>query len=93
MITLWQWNFRLYNDNRLTSQFIDEDSMAPRPDVSKERKSQILTAATKVFTELGFAGARMDDIVAESGLSKGNLYWYFESKDTIIISMLDQVLK
>lgn len=59
--------------------------MAPRPDVSEERKTQILTAATKMFTEHGFAEARMDDIAVESGLSKGALYWYFESKDAIII--------
>lgn len=65
--------------------------MSPRPDVSEERKTQILTAATKVFTKQGFADARMDDIVAESGLSKGALYWYFDSKDAIIISILDQV--
>jgi TetR/AcrR family fatty acid metabolism transcriptional regulator len=65
--------------------------MSPRPDVSQERKDQILAAATKVFTERGFAEARMDDIVAESGLSKGALYWYFDSKDAIIISLLDRV--
>lgn len=65
--------------------------MSPRPDVSEERKTQILTAATKVFTKQGFADARMDDIVAESGLSKGALYWYFDSKDAIIISILDQL--
>lgn len=65
--------------------------MSPRPDVREERKTQILTAATKVFTERGFAEARMDDIVAESGLSKGTLYWYFESKDAIIISILDHI--
>jgi len=65
--------------------------MAPRPDVREERKTQILTAATKVFTKHGFSEARMDDIVAESGLSKGTLYWYFDSKDAIIISILDQV--
>ena len=66
--------------------------MSPRPDVSEERKSQILEAATTVFTERGFADARMDDIVAESGLSKGALYWYFDSKDAIIISILDHIL-
>ena len=65
--------------------------MAPRPDVSEERKTQILSAATKVFTKHGFSEARMDDIVAESGLSKGALYWYFDSKDAIIISILDQI--
>jgi AcrR family transcriptional regulator len=65
--------------------------MSPRPDVSEQRKDQIIAAATKVFTRHGFANARMDDIVAESGLSKGALYWYFESKDAIIISILDQI--
>ena len=65
--------------------------MSPRPDVSEERKDQILEAATKVFTKHGFSNARMDDIVAESGLSKGALYWYFDSKDAIIVSILDQI--
>ena len=65
--------------------------MSPRPDVSEERKTQILTAATKVFTEQGFSDARMDDIVAESGLSKGALYWYFDSKESIIVGILDQI--
>ena len=65
--------------------------MSPRPDVSEERKNQIIAAATKVFTERGFAEARMDDIVAESGLSKGALYWYFDSKDDIIVAILDRV--
>lgn len=64
--------------------------MSPRPNVSEERKTQILEAATKVFTKHGFNNARMDDIVAESGLSKGALYWYFDSKEAIIISILDQ---
>jgi AcrR family transcriptional regulator len=65
--------------------------MSPRPDVSEERKDQILEAATKVFTQRGFDKARMDDIVAESGLSKGALYWYFDSKDAIIIGILDRI--
>jgi AcrR family transcriptional regulator len=65
--------------------------MSPRPDVSEERRTQILEAATKVFTQHGFADARMDDIVAESGLSKGALYWYFDSKDAIIVGILDNI--
>jgi AcrR family transcriptional regulator len=65
--------------------------MSPRPDVSEERKDQILEAATRVFTQRGFVNARMDDIVSESGLSKGTLYWYFDSKDAIIIGILDRI--
>ncbi len=65
--------------------------MSPRPDVSEERKNQILDAATQVFMKKGFDKARMDDIVEETGLSKGALYWYFKSKYDIIISILDRI--
>ena len=61
--------------------------MSPRPDVSVTRKNQILDAATAVFARLGFHDARMDDIVQESGISKGALYWYFKSKEDIITAI------
>ncbi len=67
--------------------------MSPRPDVSEERKNQILEAATAVFARLGFHKARMDDIVEESGLSKGSLYWYFNSKDEIILAILNRMFE
>jgi AcrR family transcriptional regulator len=65
--------------------------MTPKADVSEQRKNQIIEAAILVFTRLGFHKARMDDIVAETGLSKGALYWYFKSKEELIISILDRV--
>jgi AcrR family transcriptional regulator len=66
--------------------------MSPKPDVSETRKKQIIEAATNVFSRMGFHKARMDDIVEESGLSKGTLYWYFKSKDDIIKTILDGVI-
>jgi AcrR family transcriptional regulator len=65
--------------------------MSPRPDVSEERKNQILDAAEDVFTRKGFDDARMDDIAEGTGLSKGALYWYFKSKDDLIIAVLDRI--
>jgi AcrR family transcriptional regulator len=65
----------------------------PRPDVSEERKDQILEAATKVFARQGIQEARMDDIVKESGLSKGALYWYFKSKEDIIFAILSNLFE
>lgn len=35
----------------------------------------------------------MDDLVAESGLSKGSLYWYFESKDDIVFGVLKRMFE
>jgi AcrR family transcriptional regulator len=67
--------------------------MSPRPHVSDERKSQILAAAMAVFARLGLDQARMDDIVAEAGLSKGALYWYFSSKEDIILASLEVLVQ
>ncbi len=65
--------------------------MSPRPNVSDERKAQILNAAEDVFTKKGFSEARMDDIAEETGLSKGTLYLYFKSKEDLIIAILDRI--
>lgn len=62
--------------------------MSPRPDVSEERKNQILEAAIAVFSRLGFQQARMDDIAGQAGLSKGALYLYYKSKDAVIAALL-----
>jgi len=67
--------------------------MSPRPNVSDERKSQIINAAEHVFTKKGFDEARMDDIAQETGLSKGTLYLYFKSKDDLIIAILDRMFQ
>ena len=67
--------------------------MSPRPDVSAERKKQILDSAMIVFSRKGFHQARMDDIVIQSGLSKGTIYWYFSSKDVIITQILDNLFE
>jgi AcrR family transcriptional regulator len=63
--------------------------MVGKEQITEKRRKQILDAAVLVFSERGFHGARMDDIVKQSGLSKGALYWYFESKDQLIETILD----
>ncbi|MCJ7703544.1 MAG: TetR/AcrR family transcriptional regulator, partial [Anaerolineales bacterium] len=51
----------------------------------------ILDAASQVFAKKGVHESRMDDIVKKSGLSKGTLYWYFKSKDDILIGIFEQM--
>lgn len=72
-----------------------EDAVAHRPDVSTERRTQIIQAALACFTRKGYVHTTMDDIVAESELSKGTLYWYFKSKDEVfkatIVSLTENV--
>jgi AcrR family transcriptional regulator len=64
--------------------------MDTRETKRETRKQEILAAATAVFAQKGFNGASMDDIVQESGLSKGGVYWHFKSKDDIITAIMGQ---
>jgi len=62
----------------------------PRPDVSEERRPQILEAAMRVFTRKGYRKASMPEVAREAGLSIGGVYWYFKSKEAIILEILGQ---
>jgi TetR/AcrR family transcriptional repressor of uid operon len=57
-----------------------------------ERRQQILDAAMNCFMAKGYHRARMDDIVAESGLSKGTLYWYFKSKKDLFLALVQSLV-
>lgn len=63
--------------------------MATRTALANERKRQILEAAAAVFSRSGYHEARMEDIAEEAGLSKGALYLYFSSKETLITALLE----
>lgn len=55
-----------------------------------DTRTHIMTAATAVFAEKGFAQTSMNDIVNATGLSKGGIYWHFKSKDDIISAIFQQ---
>lgn len=57
-----------------------------------DRSNQILDAASRVFARLGLTAARMDDVAAESGLSKGALYLYFRSKEQLIDALVGRLV-
>ena len=64
------------------------------PKVSAEymrvRRSEILEAATTIFSEKGFHAATLDDVAAGAGVSKGSIYNHFDSKESIIDALTQQ---
>lgn len=52
------------------------------------RPAEIVAAALEVFAEKGFAAAKLDDIAARAGVSKGALYLYFETKQDLFIAVV-----
>lgn len=53
------------------------------------RKNQIMRAAEEVVIAKGYDQSRVDDIVKKSKLSKGAIYWYYNSKKEIYLSLVD----
>lgn len=47
------------------------------------RRQEIVQAAIKIFSRLGFEAARADDIAQAAKMAKGTLYLYFRSKEAI----------
>jgi AcrR family transcriptional regulator len=60
-----------------------EDSSPKWRRRAEARPAESVRAAYDVFSEKGFAAARLDDIAARAGVSKGALYLYFETKQDI----------
>lgn len=55
------------------------------------RPAEVLEAALDVFFEKGFAAARLEDIAARAGVSKGTIYLYFESKDDVFEALVRSI--
>ena len=50
---------------------------------AEDRPREICAAALDVFSEKGFAAARLDEIARRAGVSKGTLYLYFKDKEDL----------
>ena len=58
--------------------------------LQSDRRAEILAAAQRCFVRSGFHGASMQDICAEAGMSPGNLYRYFPSKEALIAGIAER---
>jgi len=53
-----------------------------------ERRARILDAASAVFAERGFEGARVDDIASRAGVNKAMLYYHVGDKTALYSAVL-----
>jgi AcrR family transcriptional regulator len=58
-----------------------------------EKRGNILKNAARVFADTGFARASMSQLAKECGISKANIYHYYESKDALLFDILDTYLR
>lgn len=57
---------------------------------SDETRARILDAAMDLFRRQGFEETTMREIAVEAGVSTGAAYYYFDSKDAIVLAFYDQ---
>ncbi|MDC0659586.1 TetR/AcrR family transcriptional regulator [Leisingera sp. SS27] len=57
-----------------------------------EKRAQILKSAAKVFADSGYDRASMTQLARECGISKANIYHYYDSKDAVLYGLLDTYL-
>ena len=53
-----------------------------------ERPQEILSAALEEFMRRGYFAARVEDIAANVGVTKGTVYFYFETKEQLFVSVV-----
>ena len=64
---------------------IAQENASPAP----ETKDRILRAAFQLFHEQGFHATGVATIVREAGINPGSLYHFFESKDQLLLGVLE----
>jgi TetR/AcrR family transcriptional repressor of nem operon len=56
-------------------------------------RDQILDAAARLIHLRGYHGTSLDDVLRESGVGKGNFYYYFRSKEDLGFAIIDRVVE
>lgn len=64
------------------------DAEARRNERKEKRREELIDAALRVFSRVGFASAKIDDVAVEAGTSKGTVYLYFDSKEHLFEEMV-----
>jgi len=62
----------------------------PRTPKSEATRQRILAAALRIFRQRGFDAVTMREVAAEAGVAVGAAYYYFDSKDAIVMAFYEQ---
>lgn len=60
--------------------------------IQRRNRARITEAALDVFSQQGYRGATLDQIAERAGLSKPNILYYFNGKEEIHVTLLNQLM-
>jgi len=68
--------------------------MSPRTpeqfeEIRESRREQIMSAALELFAQQGYANCSIAQLAIHTGISKGLMYNYFESKEALLVAIIE----
>src|SRR5919109_1113683 len=69
------------------------DTKNGRIDIASIRREQIVEAAVAVITEQGLQNLSLSEIETKAGMSRGQLAYYFRTKEEILLAVFDRLLQ
>lgn len=60
---------------------------------AQKTRSRILASALTLFSKKGYEHTTFTDIAARLKLTKGAVYWHFDSKETLLVALVDVALE
>lgn len=78
-------------------QTLKKTRVTPEPGARRrktfdDKRQAILNTALSVFSQFGFHGTTMEQIASSADISKTNLFYYFNSKETLYLTILENIL-
>lgn len=63
------------------------------PKITVDSRTQLIDVTLRIIMERGIDAVRIEDIVAEVGVTKGSLYWHFEDREALIKAALAEHIR
>ena len=58
--------------------------------ISEDKRRRVLECAKRAFARRGYSGANVNLIAKEAGISVGSLYQYFQTKENLFLTLIEE---
>ena len=66
---------------------------SPKATVDTDTRTRLIDSALRTILDHGIDAVRIDDVVAEVGVTKGSLYWHFEDREALVKAALAEHIR
>lgn len=83
----------IINNMSLNSYYDEVGEIMAKNKMGEKTKDKILKAAKEIFEEKGYDNTKVDEIAEKAGVTKAMIYYHFESKESIVVYLIKQLLE